>query len=80
MLNYIDYQEIGLVSETVLVAYLALLESVMQQVSLQGVLLYSLARPSLQPEVSRISSVNSEQINYFAEHIRQLGLMVKVTL
>ena len=80
MLNYIDNQEIGLVSETEQVAYLALLENVMQQVSLQGVMLYSMARPSLQPEANRISSVNSEQINYFAERIRQLGLMVKVTL
>ena len=80
MLNYIDKQDVGLVSETEQAAYLVLLENVIQQVSLQGVMLYSLARPSLQLEASRISSVNSEQINYFAERIRQLGLIVKVTL
>ena len=80
MLNYIDKQDVGLVSETEQAAYLVLLENVIQQVSLQGVMLYSLARPSLQLEASRISSVNSEQINYFAKRIRQLGLMVKVTL
>lgn len=80
MLNYAGREDVGLVSEQEQTAYLALIENVMQQVSLQGVMLYSLARPSLQPEASRISSVNSEQINCFAERIRKLGLLVTVSL
>lgn len=80
MLNYADKESVGLVSEREQAAYLALIGSVMQQVSLQGVMLYSLARPSLQPEANRISSVNIEQINDFAEQIQTLGLNVKVSL
>lgn len=80
LLNYADRQDVGLVSEQEQVAYLALLDNVMQQVSLQGVMLYSLARPSLQPEADIISSASIEQLNAFAERIRELGLHVKVSL
>jgi len=61
-------------------AYLALLAKVMQQVSLQGVMLYSLARPSLQPEANIISSASIEQLDEFAGQIRKLGLNVAVSL
>lgn len=61
-------------------AYLAFLVKLMQQVSLQGVMLYSLARPSLQPEAKIINSASIEQLNDFAEQIRSLGLEVKVSL
>ncbi|NOQ14994.1 MAG: radical SAM protein [Methyloprofundus sp.] len=80
MLNYADRQDVGLVSEQEQVAYVALLENVMQQASLQGVMLYSLARPSLQPEADIISSADIEQLNAFAERVRELGLSVKVSL
>lgn len=70
----------GLVEVKEQQAYLALLEKVMQQVSLQGVMLYSLARPSLQPEASIISNASIEQINDLSEQIRSLGLEVKVSL
>jgi hypothetical protein len=46
---------------------------------LQGVLLYSLARPSLQPEAPRLSALPTEQLQAFAERIGNLGLIVKVT-
>jgi wyosine [tRNA(Phe)-imidazoG37] synthetase (radical SAM superfamily) len=45
----------------------------------QGVLLYSLARPSMQAEAPRLSSVSAEQLQAFAERIGKLGLTVKVT-
>jgi wyosine [tRNA(Phe)-imidazoG37] synthetase (radical SAM superfamily) len=45
----------------------------------QGVLLYSLARPSLQPEAPRLSALSETQLQAFAERIGKLGLPVKVT-
>ena len=46
---------------------------------LQGVLLYSLARPSLQPEAPRLSALSEKQLQAFAERIGKLGLPVKVS-
>lgn len=47
---------------------------------LQGVLLYSLARPSLQAEASRLTALPETQLQAFAERIGKLGLLVKVSL
>jgi wyosine [tRNA(Phe)-imidazoG37] synthetase (radical SAM superfamily) len=44
----------------------------------RGVLLYSLARPSLQPEASRLTAIPEEQLEVFAARIRALGLVVQV--
>lgn len=46
---------------------------------LQGVLLYGLARPSLQPEAARLSNLPEDAMRHFAERIRQLGVEVKVS-
>jgi wyosine [tRNA(Phe)-imidazoG37] synthetase (radical SAM superfamily) len=46
----------------------------------QGVLLYTLARPSLQPEAPRLGALSEEQMQPFAERIRALGLPVKVSV
>ncbi|MBT5222362.1 MAG: radical SAM protein [Gammaproteobacteria bacterium] len=80
MLNYAGKNNVGLVSNAEQEAYLAMLKKVIQQTTLQGVMLYSLARPSLQPESSKISRVTTEQINDFANRIRALGLVVNVSL
>jgi wyosine [tRNA(Phe)-imidazoG37] synthetase (radical SAM superfamily) len=45
----------------------------------QGVLLYTLARVSLQPEAPRLSKLTAEQLQTFADHITRLGLPVKVS-
>jgi hypothetical protein len=45
----------------------------------QGVLLYSLARPSLQPEAPRLSALPKKYLQAFADRIGKLGLTVKVT-
>ena len=45
----------------------------------QGVLLYTLARPSLQPEAPRLSALSAGQLQAFAERIGKLGLKVKVS-
>ena len=79
LLNYVNRDDIGLVSGEEQAAYLLLIEQVMQQASLQGVMLYSLARPSLQPEASMISNASREQLDDFAKCIRILGLGVKVS-
>ncbi len=45
-----------------------------------GVLLYGLARPSLQAEGPRLSSLPASQMEAFAERIRGLGLTVKLSV
>jgi wyosine [tRNA(Phe)-imidazoG37] synthetase (radical SAM superfamily) len=45
----------------------------------QGVLLYSLARPSMQAEAPRLSALSAEQLQAFADRIGKLGLPVKVS-
>ena len=45
----------------------------------QGVLLYTLARPSLQPEASRLQALTEQQMEAFAERIRSLGVTVNVS-
>jgi hypothetical protein len=46
----------------------------------QGVLLYSLARPSLQAEAHRLSALPAADLQAFAERIGKLGLPVKVSI
>ena len=61
--------------------YLDLLSGLLRENILpQGVLLYTLARPSLQPEAPRLAALSSEQMESFAEKIRALGLVVKVSI
>lgn len=49
-------------------------------IHLQGVLLYGLARPSLQAEAPRLSALSAQQMEAFAARIRSLGLSVKVSV
>lgn len=68
-------------SETEQAAYLAAVTRIREQKApIQGVLLYGLARPSLQPQASRLSALPAEWLNAFAERIRAAGLPVKVSL
>jgi wyosine [tRNA(Phe)-imidazoG37] synthetase (radical SAM superfamily) len=62
-------------------AYLAAVKRMQQQdIPLRGVLLYGLARPSMQPQASRLSPLPLEWLNDYAETIRAAGLPVKVSL
>jgi len=45
----------------------------------QGVLLYSLARASMQAEAPRLSALSAEQLQVFADRIGKLGLPIKVS-
>ncbi|MDD2701077.1 MAG: radical SAM protein [Sideroxydans sp.] len=49
-------------------------------IELQGVLLYGLARPSLQAEAPRLSALPGQQMEAFAARIRAAGFTVKVAL
>ncbi|MHB1214853.1 MAG: radical SAM protein [Thiobacillus sp.] len=61
-------------------AYLAAIARIQQQqIPLQGVLLYGLARPSMQPQARRLSALPAEWLERFAEQIRAAGLPVKVS-
>jgi hypothetical protein len=48
-------------------------------IPVQGVLLYGLARPSLQPQADRLSALPAAWLDAFAERIRAAGLPVKVS-
>jgi wyosine [tRNA(Phe)-imidazoG37] synthetase (radical SAM superfamily) len=49
------------------------------KVAVEGVLLYGLARPSMQPEAPRLASLPKEWLDEFARAIRLTGLQVKVS-
>jgi wyosine [tRNA(Phe)-imidazoG37] synthetase (radical SAM superfamily) len=62
-------------------AYLAAVTRIREQaLPVQGVLLYGLARPSLQPQASRLSALPAAWLDHFADAIRAAGLPVKVSL
>ena len=47
-------------------------------IRINGVLLYGLARPSMQVEAPRLSAVSEAWMNEFADEIRLLGFHIKV--
>lgn len=60
--------------------YLAFLRrAVALGIRLEGVLLYSLARPSLQPEAARLGALPLEWLEGLAKRIRAAGLTARVT-
>lgn len=68
--------------EASLTAYLDLLQTIMQKdlAPLAGVLLYGLARPSMQIEGQRLSPAPAEWMQALAERIEPLGLPVKLSV
>nr|WP_225433134.1 radical SAM protein [Thauera sedimentorum] len=61
-----------------LAAYLDVLERAGSD-RLRGVLLYGVARPSMQPEAPRVSPVSLDELECVAEAIRKKGLTVTVS-
>jgi len=62
-------------------AYLNFLAGLLRDgIKPQGVLLYGLARPSLQPEAPHLAALTAQQMEAFAARIRALGVETKVTL
>jgi wyosine [tRNA(Phe)-imidazoG37] synthetase (radical SAM superfamily) len=62
-------------------AYLNLIQRLRtEQVPVQGVLLYGLARPSMQPQAPRLAALPAVWLEDFAARIREAGLPVKVSV
>ena len=67
-------------AETEVAAWLALLaRAVAEQVPLRGVLLYGLARPSLQAEAPRLAALPEAWLRALAARVEALGLAAKVS-
>jgi wyosine [tRNA(Phe)-imidazoG37] synthetase (radical SAM superfamily) len=67
-------------SDTEQAAYLAAIERIRAlRIPAKGVLLYGLARPSMQPQASRLSALPIDWLEAFAGKIRAAGLPVKVS-
>ncbi len=61
-------------------AYLEFVTKLLREdVPLQGVLLYGLARPSMQPEAPRLTKVSQAWMESFGAEIQALGLSVKLS-
>ena len=75
-----DYDMQGF-SDKERLAYLDLLRRIKKSgCSLQRVMLYTIARPSLQPEAVRLGPLSAETLNAFADEIRLLGFDVSVSV
>lgn len=61
-------------------AYLDFLAGLVAQgLKFNGVLLYGIARPSLQPEATQLSTLSQSWMEEFAHKIEQIGLSVQIT-
>jgi len=62
-------------------AYLHFVRTMLQEgIDIKGVLLYSLARPSLQAEADNLSSASRDWIEQFSNRISDLGITVQVSV
>ncbi len=59
-------------------AYLEALKIISATTEVKEILLYTLARPSMQPEASQLAAILPDVLNAVAEEIRQLGFKVSV--
>ncbi|MEY3288267.1 MAG: hypothetical protein RLZZ419_509 [Pseudomonadota bacterium] len=76
---FVDYDRQGL-SEKEKQSYLDLLKDIKKSgCNLQKIMLYTIARPSLQPEALLLKPLASEILNAFADEIRVLGFDVAVS-
>lgn len=61
-------------------AYMDFLARLLAQgVRLKGVLLYGIARPSLQPEAAQLSALPAAWLEEFAQKLKQIGLAVSIS-
>lgn len=72
-----DYAGQGLAVKEKL-AYLDALKIISKTTNIKEVLLYTLARPSMQPEASQLAALLPDVLSAVAEEIRQLGFKVSV--
>ncbi len=55
-------------------------QSLDEHIPLKGILLYGIARPSMQEEAPRLSALDAGQLQDYADQLRQLGLDVRESL
>lgn len=72
-----DYKDQGL-SAKEKQAYLDALKTIKATTDVNEIMLYTLARPSMQPEASQLAALPFGALNAYAEDIRQLGFKVSV--
>lgn len=61
-------------------AYLNFLQQLSsEQIRIQGVLLYGIARPSLQPEAKRLAKIDTAWLTNFGEQIKRAGYAVRIS-
>ena len=76
MLKYPAYEE-----DKERKAYLDLLTEIKQgRLKVKKIMLYTLARPSLQPEAEQLEKLDEEEMNRFADELRRLGYEVSISL
>lgn len=69
MINYLTEGETKSERE----AYIELLKNIKEQkIAIKKIMLYTLARPSFQPEAAEIKKIDAEQMEKFAKQIREL--------
>ena len=73
MLNFLKASDIELEQQ----AYIKLLQE--NKIKVKRIMLYTLARPSLQPEAEKLSQVDEKAMALFAYKLRNLGYQVSVT-
>ena len=59
-------------------AYLEALKTIKATTNISEIMLYTMARPSMQPEAHQLAALPWDVLNAFAEEIRQLGFVVSV--
>jgi hypothetical protein len=73
----VDYDGHGLVQSEKL-AYLLALHNIKETTDIEDIMLYTLARLSMQPEAMQLAALQPTVLNDFADEIRQLGFNVSV--
>jgi wyosine [tRNA(Phe)-imidazoG37] synthetase (radical SAM superfamily) len=66
------------ITETERQAYLNALKTIKMNTNINEIMLYTLARPSMQAEANQLLALPIDVLNSFAEDIRNLGYMVSV--
>ena len=75
----VDYLEVNKAEEE-RKAYFELLKKIKQRkIKIKKIMLYSVARPSLQPEAEKIHKINAEKMNLFSQKLRTLGYGVSIS-
>ncbi len=73
----LNYQGQGLI-ESEKLAYLELLTQIKNHSTVSEIMLYTIARPSFQPEAAEIAKLDAQTMNELADELRHIGYQVSV--